>query len=302
MKKKFLTGIIATTMVFMVGCGANSTNANSEKEKTEATNGDMAKEQRVVGGTVALTEIMDDLGVELVGRPSTKQELKEHIKKLPEIGKPMSPDVEKVKSLNPDLFVSTNSIKDNVEEKLKNGNVNCEFYDLDSFDNVKNTIDTMSEKFGKEEKGDKILKEYDKIEKEVLDSINGKESKKVMIIFGTPKNIMLATEGSFTGDLVKKLNCKNIVSEKTDESYVPFNIEAAIKENPDVILRLSHVDRDKTKAMFDKEFKENPQWQNFRAVKEGQVYDLDKNLFGVSGTIEAIDSLEKMRDYLYGEK
>lgn len=55
----------------------------------------------------------------------------------------------------------------------------------------------------------------------------------------------------------------------------------------------------KQKNQVNKEFKTNPQWQKFKAVKENKIYDLDPKYFGVTGDINIVESLQKMKDYLY---
>ena len=51
--------------------------------------------------------------------------------------------------------------------------------------------------------------------------------------------------------------------------------------------------------MFDKEFKDNDIWKHFNAVKNGRVYDLDENLFGMTASLNAPDALDKTVEYLY---
>ena len=111
---------------------------------------------------------------------------------------------------------------------------------------------------------------------------------------------MLASENSFTGSLINKLGGENIVNKANLKGqYVPFSLEAALKENPDVIFRMYHGYIDEAKKQTEKEFETNPQWKKFKAVKENKVYDLDPKFFGVTGDIKIADSLEKMKDYLY---
>ncbi|KNF08284.1 putative ABC transporter periplasmic binding protein [Gottschalkia purinilytica] len=296
--KKILAFILTAILaISFVGCSSKESN----KESDEATKTSKEEKKVVVSGTVALSQVLESLNVELAGRPTTKEPISESLKKLPEIGDPMNPDMEKIKALNPDVFVSTGALKDSLGKNLEENGIKTEFYDLNSFDGVKNTIKELSQKFDKEEEGKKILDDFNTREEKILKSIEGKEKPKVMIIFGTPGNFMLATEKSFTGDLAKKLGGENVTNAfgNAPSPYIPFNIEEALKQNPDVILRLTHVEREKSKAMFDKEFEGNKQWGNFEAVKNNKVYDLDKNYFGVTGTLKSIDALEKMSEYLY---
>lgn len=293
MKKILAFALTMCLGLTIIGCASKPVeNAAEQKE---------VKKKVIVSGTVAISQMLETLGVEMAGRPTTSEPISENLKKLPEVGQPMSPDMEKIKVLNPDIFLSTASLKDSLGKKLEESGIKAKFYSLDSYNAVMETIKSLSEDFDAKEAGDKLLKAYAEREKKVLDSVKGKKAPKVMIIFGTPGNFTIATEKSYSGDLLKKLGAVNIASSlgKAEGSYMPLSMEAVMKENPDIILRLTHAEREKSKAMFDKEFSENKLWQNFDAVKNKKVFDLDKDYFAVSGNIKAIDSLEKMKEYLY---
>ena len=122
-----------------------------------------------------------------------------------------------------------------------------------------------------------------------------------MILFGSPKNVMIATNKSFVGSLVKELGGINIANEIEDfkDSYVPLSMEDVLKLQPDIILRFTHANPEDSKKMFEKEFSENPIWQNFEAVQNEKVYDLDNEYFGVSGNIRIAQAIEILSNLLY---
>ena len=67
------------------------------------------------------------------------------------------------------------------------------------------------------------------------------------------------------------------------------------------LLRGSHAIPDEVKEMFAKEFATNDTWKNFGAVKNGRVYDLDYNLFGMSAKFNYPEALEALEEILYGK-
>lgn len=296
MKKIFTIMLTSLILVTMSACTTNNIKVAAEKKEQ--------KKQVIVSGTVAISEMLEKLGVEMAGRPSTDEPISDNLKKIPDVGKPMSPDMERIKVLNPDVFLTTLSLKDSLGKKLEESGIKANYYSLASYNDIMTTIKSLSEEFGAKEEGDKLLKEYEDREKKVMESVKGKKGPKVMVIFGSPGNFTLATDKSYSGDIIKKLGAENIANSlgQASSTYMPFNMESALKQNPDIILRLAHANKEKTKQMFDKEFKENKLWQNFDAVKNNKVIDLDLDYFGVSGNIKAIDSLEIMKGLLYGEK
>ncbi len=134
-------------------------------------------------------------------------------------------------------------------------------------------------------------------------TLRGKTPPRVMVLFGAGGNFFFATNNSFVGDLVRELGAVNVVdgariSERMP-GYVPLSIEMAVALNPDIILRISHGNRAETRQQFEREFSENPIWQNTTAVRRGRLYDLDSNLFDPNPGLAVIDALEELARILY---
>ncbi len=289
---------IAITMI-LVGCGGSGTDSASGKSKSADKSGG----KRIIAGSVAMAEILTELEIDLVGRVSTQYDVPEKIKDLPQVGLPMNPDLEKIVELNPDTYILSGSLKEIIGEKLESGNIPTEYYDLTSYKSVFKTVEEVGAKYDRKEQASKLSKRLKENEEKVLSSIKGQEKKKVMILFGAPGTFMLATKNSFPGSLIDLLGCQNIAdAANLKGEYVPFSMEAALKENPDVILRMYHGYVEEAKAQVKKDFEENPQWAQFTAVKENRVYDLDPTFFNVTGNIRADKSLEMMKELLYGKE
>ena len=67
-------------------------------------------EEVVIATSVAVTEILDALGVKVAGVPTTSYEFPESVKDAVEIGNPMSPDLVIIKSFNPTVVVSEDTL------------------------------------------------------------------------------------------------------------------------------------------------------------------------------------------------
>ncbi|WP_138206290.1 heme ABC transporter substrate-binding protein IsdE [Haloimpatiens lingqiaonensis] len=290
--------VLALVMAVFMGISLAACGKTEKKENVSQKN---SKEPRIIAGSVAVAEMLNKLGVKIVGRPTTQYQLSSNLKEIPEVGLPMNPDLEKIKTLKPDLFVTSGALQDMIGNRLKENGIKTEFCNLDSYNSVKDTIKKLGSNFGKEDNANKIIDEFEKKEKEILKGVNKDKKVKVMILFGAPGHFMLSSKNSFVGSLIEELGGENIASQVNMKGqYVPFSLESALKENPDVIFRMYHGYIDEAKKQVDEEFKNNPQWRKFKAIKENKVYDLDPKTFGVTGDIKAIESLEKMKDYLYG--
>ncbi len=89
-------------LMSIAGCSSPKETAKQVKSESK---------ERVVATTVAVTEIMDALEVDLVSVPTSSKTLPKRYKGLPEVGNPMSPDMEKVKSLKPSEVLSVTTLE-----------------------------------------------------------------------------------------------------------------------------------------------------------------------------------------------
>ena len=135
--KKIIGLVSAMTMMFMVGC------SNESKEVSSNNNG----QEVVVATSVAVTEILDKLGVEVSGVPTTSYELPKSTKDATEVGSPMNPDLEIIKSLNPTCVVSVDTLGSDFEKQFTENNIPSMFVNLSTVDGLKETIVNLGEKF-----------------------------------------------------------------------------------------------------------------------------------------------------------
>jgi iron complex transport system substrate-binding protein len=276
------------------GQGANSsTNANigSAAAIAEANH-------RVVATTVAATQIMDALEMNLVGIPTSYKELPKRYEGVTQVGNPMSPNMEIVKSLEPTDVLSVTTLEYDLAPVFKNAGVKATFLDLTSVGKMNDSIRLLGAKYNREKQAEAIINRFnDKVE-QIRKYTEGKKQPSVLILLGVPGSYLVATENSYIGDLVKLAGGKNIVQGESVE-YLASNTEYLQQANPDVILRAAHGMPDEVIKMFDKEFKKNDIWKHFDAVKNNRVYDLKEELFGTTGNLAAVEAMDELLKILY---
>ncbi|AFS77444.1 putative ABC transporter periplasmic binding protein [Gottschalkia acidurici 9a] len=304
-----------STAILLSGCGINVQNADKsgkadtqstaspkkESESSEASNLKIPKDAKIVAGTVMASELLDLLDIELVGVPSTKKGLPERYNGLTEIGMSMKPDIEKIVSLGTNVLVTDSTLKESLDVQLKGKDIDIIYMNNNSYEDLIKTIESLGKAFEKEDKAEKVIKDMKQKEEQIMKKIEGKKSPKVMVIFGTTESFMLATKDSFVGSLVEKLGATNITEEidqKGTTPYVPFSLEQVAKLDPDMILCLTHMEVEASKAAFDKEFSKGL-WKNMHVIKNNKVYSLDPEYFGVTANSRASESLERLADILY---
>lgn len=270
----------------------------SSPKKESAKQVKSESKERVVATTVAVTEIMDALEVDLVGVPTSSKTLPKRYKGLPEVGNPMSPDMEKVKSLKPSEVLSVTTLEYELKPVFDGVGMKANFLDLTSLKNMQSSISDLGKKYGREKQAEAVVTKLDKKVASIQKEVKGKKEPTVLILLGVPGSYLVATEHSYIGDLVKQLGGKNIVQGEQVE-YLASNTEYLKKADPDIILRAAHGMPDEVVKMFDKEFKTNDIWKHFAAVKNNRVYDLEEHLFGTTGNLAAIEALDELKKMMY---
>lgn len=305
MKFKSLLSMVLVAGMVLVGCQNETTESNSSaSQKTEQTVQEEAvvEEVKVVAATVAATNVLAELDAEVIGVPATSQTLPEQYADLPQVGQAMSPDLEIVASLEPDLFVMDSSFKSSVEESLSQYGLNTFFFETGSYSAFVNSIKELGTEINRDEEANELVGEIESAVAKGLEK-KGDESPTVAVIFGAGDNFMLATDTSYLGDLVSTLGATNITSKLEGDmssAYVQFSLEQILAENPDYVLRFAHGNVEETAKMFDQTFDSNEAYQALDAVKEGRVYDLDSTVFNVSANLQIKTAIETLADILYG--
>ena len=282
-KKKVIALLSVTMLTFMVGC------SSSESNESNVTNSN--GEEVVVATSVAVTEILDKLGVEVSGVPTTSYELPKSTKDATKVGSPMNPDLEIIKSLNPTCVVSVDTLGSDFEKQFTENNIPSMFVNLSTVDGLKETIVNLGEKFDKIEKAVEIIAELENKENEL--NLSKKENKEdILILFGAPGSVMVSTDNSYVGNLVKIAGGNNIF-ESESSSFIQVNMEEIIKRNPDKILIMTHAVPEEAKKTVEEEFAKAT-WQQLDAIKNNKVYYLENGYFGMSANLKVIEALDKL--------
>lgn len=269
----------------------------------EQNTDDVSDEVRIVATSPAAVDICDRLELDLVGVcSSTLSTIPERYQDVTTVGTAMSPDLEILKSLNPDYVLSPNSLQSDLQPKYASIGVNSLFLNLRSVEGMYASIEGLGEKFGREEQAQALVDEYEQFMEEYRSQNEGKESPTVLVLMGLPGSYIVATESSYVGNLVKLAGGINVYGDGDGQEFLTANTEDMKTKEPDIILRAAHALPDDVVEMFKDEFETNDIWKHFEAVQKGRVYDLPYELFGMSAKFNYPDALEVLQPLLYGEE
>lgn len=293
--KRFLCILLAGVMMLSF-CAC----VNQHPEETEQSND--SENVRLIATSPAVAQICSRLNLDLVGVCDTSSTLPEKYEDLTKVGMAMNPDLEIIKSLNPDYVLSPNSLQSDQQPKYASIGVNSLFLNLKSVEGMYNSIEELGKKFDREKEAAEMLAEFDSFMESYKNASEGKESPKVLVLMGLPGSYIVATESSYVGNLVKLAGGVNVYGDGDGEEFLNANTEDMKTKEPDIILRAAHALPDQVKEMFAEEFETNDIWKHFEAVQNGKVYDLDPSLFNMSANFKYSDALNALQPMLYGEE
>lgn len=303
MRKMIVIAVAILFLIIPTACGVDNKQPMSSGKGAEAASEGTAQVQlepkpRIVATTVAITQMLDALGIDLVGVPSSSKTLPDRYKDVMRVGNPMSPDMELVKSLKSTDVLSVTTLQYDLEPVFESAKIGVTFLDLTSLARMQEAIENLGQKYGHENEAAAIVQGFDHKIAEIEKKTDGKAKPKVLILLGVPGSYLVATEHSYIGDLVKLVGGVNIVQGESVE-FLASNTEYLQQANPDIILRAAHGMPEEVIKMFDKEFKKNDIWKHFNAVQNDRVYDLGEELFGTTASLNANEALDALMEMLY---
>ena len=259
----------------------------SAKEKVEK----LGRNPRIIATSPATADICDKLNIDLAGVcSSTVSTIPSRYKNVKKIGTAMSPDMEIVSSVQPDWILSPSSFKSDLKPKYEAIDTEWAFLNLKSVQGMYRSIQELGIIFDREKEADSLINEFVAFYKKYKSENKTKSHPKVLILMGLPGSYIIATPNSYVGNLVELAGGENVYSDIKQE-FLTVNTEDMKKKEPDIILRAAHAMPKQVIKMFN----ENDIWKHFNAVKEGRVYDLSYDKFGMSATFKYKEALAELK-------
>ncbi|MBQ9062426.1 MAG: heme ABC transporter substrate-binding protein IsdE [Eubacterium sp.] len=261
----------------------------------------LGREPKLIATSPAVADICDRLELDLVGVCSSAiSVIPERYKDVTVVGGAMSPDIEVVSSLKPDWIFSPVSLQGDLQPKYDAIGSDWAFLNTRSVPGMYRSIQEMGYIFDREEQAQTLIDEFTEFYDDYRVKNEGKEAPDVLILMGLPGSYIIATENSYVGSLVELAGGNNVYA-GTDQEFLTVNTEDMKTKEPDVIVRCAHALPDQVVEMFKEDFETNDIWKHFEAVKEGRVYDLTYENFGMSVKFNYPDALEELQPILYPE-
>ncbi|QWB31554.1 ABC transporter substrate-binding protein [Exiguobacterium acetylicum] len=281
-RKTWMTALtlLVLSSLMLAACSGQ---AEQKNEKTRTITHEAGKTKvpeqpkKVVALEFSFVDALDKLGITPVG---IAQENKTDVSGLlgkdiefTEVGTRQQPNLEVISSLQPDLIIGDFNRHKGIYKQLqeiaptiilKSRNATYE-ENIDSFK-------TIAEAVGKTKQMDDRLALHEERLQAAKKKVDPKDDRKVMVGVFHADSLTAHGETSFDGELLEKIGIENAVT-KTAEPTVTITLEQMVKWDPDVIF-MAEAD-----PKLLKEWKDNPLWNQITAVKNGEVYEVNRDLW-----------------------
>ena len=297
---KKLTGFILATMMMatlLVGCGEKAVTMK-DREGNEFTS--PKKIERIISTAPSNTEVLVGLGLadKLVAVDKYSEDVEGINKDIPKVDF-RNPDAEAIIGYEPDIIIASGHNKTGDEDPfavVKEAGIPVVYLPSSvSIEGIYGDIEFLAELTNKKSEGKKIIEEMKKDVAEIKaigDTITDK--KNVYFEIGSGSKLSSFGNETFLNELIETIGAKNIFAD--EKSWISPSEEAVISKNPDVILT--------NQAFLDEPIKTiatRPGWEGINAVKNNNIYLLDKNTTSRPSQ-NVIKALKEMAKAVYPDK
>lgn len=282
-KPLWIVMVILAALLVMAGCGQKKESAETSEEKVSikhelGTSEVPENPKRIVTLELSFVDALNGLGMEPVGIADDKKEdMIKHLvgKKIDytSVGTRQQPNLEVISSLQPDLIIADVQRHKGIYEDLKKIAPTIELKSRESdYEENLDAFQTIAKAVGKEKQSEERLSEHKETLAKLQEELKEEKGKTIMPAVVRDTSFQAHTSASYDGQFLEKLGFKNAIQD--DEAYAEMNLEQLSDVDPDVLILANN----EGKLLTD-EWKDNPLWRNLKAVKNDQVYVVDRDLW-----------------------
>ncbi|MFJ7685335.1 ABC transporter substrate-binding protein [Peribacillus butanolivorans] len=285
--------LLFTIMILLTGCNTSQKTTEAEKKQNsaETKNQEIRTIKHEMGETeiqntptkivtleLSFVDSLNALGINPIGISDDNK--KDMITKLvgkeidyTSVGTREQPNLEVISSLQPDLIIADAERHKGIYKDLQKIAPTVILKSREStYQENLDSFKTIAKAVNKEEAAEKRLSEHEKTIKELKSKLNVNSNMTVLPAVVRDTSFQAHTSSSYDGELLERLGLKNAIQQ--EQPHAEMNLEQLVEINPDVLLLANN----EGKLLTD-EWKDNPLWKDLKAVKSGQVYSVDRDLW-----------------------
>lgn len=218
------------------------------------------------------------------------------------LGSTHRPNKEELIACQPSLVFASAKLSKHLEmqETLEGLGITVAYFDVADFEDYLRVLKIMTELTGEEENYFSYgLQQQEKINS-VLERNAQREPQTVLVMRASAASIRAKNSSdTMLGGMLLDFGCVNI-ADSNSMLLDNLSLESILLSNPDKIFFVeTGDDTESIKGSVEKMFKENPLWYELDAVKNGQVFYMDKALYNLKPNARFAEAYEKLESILY---
>lgn len=312
MKKRLLALVLG--LMLLCGCGATEKTMETdgmtftdalgrsvsveEPQRVACLLGSFAQVWTLAGGDVCATA--DDAWEDFdLGLPDD----------VVNLGNTKELSLEKLLGAQPDFIIASGNTKQNVEwkETLEATGIPLAYFEVNDFSDYLEMLQICTEITGREDlyeqNGLAVQKQIDAVVEQSKKRLAESEEAPTVLTMRASASSILAknSESTVLGEILLALGCVNIAD--SDVSLLEnLSTETILQKDPDYIFFIPRGDDEEgMKAYIQSYLMEHPAWAQLSAVKEGRVYYMEKELYGLKPNDRWGEAYEKAEEILSNE-
>jgi len=263
------------------------------------------KPQRIAVLSTSFLDVLYGVGGEAIGRPSSKTTAMFPASQIAgEVGFVYNINTEQLLSLQPDLVIGFQGIHENLIPILESSNTPVIMLKMKTYDDVVTKIKLLGDIVGTQVIAQNIIDKMQMKINEIMAKLPA-QSKKVVILHATAKNVTVELESSIAGNIASMLKIKNIAAHSksmdSEPEMTPYSLEKLVEGDADVILVVTMGNMADIQTRMKTDIASNPAWAGLRAVKNDQVFFLPSELFQLNPGIRYHEAVDYMAKVVYPE-
>lgn len=251
--------------------------------------------QRVVVLEFSLLDELNLLGIKPVGvgtsgalfEGADPEYLHHIIATTPSVGAREAPNLEEIIKLKPDLIIGDREFNSSSKAQLEQIAPTVLLPGIFGLpDQQIQNLKTLAKLTNQQAQLASVISTYQKSYAQTQTQAKLGGTRKILIGFATPTGSFNAlASNSVTSQIFNTLGKHNLVTQNTSSQLYEISIEGVLAKNPDqIVILITNNDRSAYQNL-----QKNPLWQHLSAVKNQRVYFADRNTWGKSHGIQALE-------------
>ena len=220
------------------------------------------------------------------------------------LGSTHNPNAEALLMAAPDLVFASSKLAKHLDlkDRLEAMGISVCYFDVADFASYLRVLKIMTEITGKSERYETYGTEQETRISALLENRKNEEPQTVLVLRASAQSIRAKnSDNTMLGGMLRDFGCINI-ADGNGSLLENLSVESILLQNPDKLFFIqAGDDMGAVKAAVYAMFAENPLWQQLDAVKNGEIYFMEKELFNLKPNARFYEAYEKLDRILYDE-